>query len=433
MMMKKELIIVILSVMLSVNGFAQGITFFKGSYQEALTKASAENKMVFVDFFTEWCGPCKTMAKEVFTDKLVGEYYNDKFIAIQLNAEDPANKAVVKQFKINVYPTLAYVKSNGKIALIKTGFQTIEEFLKIGRIASGDELGFEDLYAKYKSSKGDLTVLQLLLKEAPAFVQAQEGIEAEKWQVRVMKLYREYIKRKMGPDLINKEDYIIIQTYQDNTLLDDPLVEFINQNLAAFRKELGDGPAYYVIEHNDHVMEKLAKDGNEEYKKYLERINGDLKEAYDVVPDKSVSPYEKSKCYYDAIYTLYYKKDVNEYIKLMGQYMEILGKSVTANDYGEAAQNIYMAISGKLPKEVHEQAIKWLQGALQFKDVALMDKVNYLTMLGDSYKLSEDYAKAKECYNQALILSYQIDMQMTQLMLKHAIESKLSELELLQK
>ena len=198
--MKRSILVMMVCLIAVFNVAGQGINFFKGNYQEALAKAAETNKMVFIDFYTEWCGPCKMMAKEVFTDKSVGEYYNGKFIAIQLNAEDPANKAVVKQFKISAYPTLAYVRSDGKVVLQKTGSMSIEEFLKQGKVATGEELGFEDLYAQYKRSKNDLDVLQQLLKEAPAFVSAQEGIESEKWVSRVNKMYSEYIKKKMRAD-----------------------------------------------------------------------------------------------------------------------------------------------------------------------------------------------------------------------------------------
>lgn len=415
-----------------INSFGQGIDFLKGNYQEALEKAASANKMVFIDFYAEWCGPCKSMAKDVFTDKNVGDYYNKKFVAIQLNAEDPANKSVVKQFNISAYPTLAYLRSDGKLILLKTGFQTIEEFLKLGKVATGEELGFEDLYAKYKNSKNDLNILQQVLKEAPAFVQAQEGIDFDKWKSRVGKLYNEYIKQKMGPDLINKTDYKIIIAYHNNTKQDDPLVEFINKNLAAYREEIGDAPAYFVIEHNDNVMSRLAKAGKEEYKKYLERIRDDLKEAYDVVANKTVSPYEKSKCYYDAIYTLYFKKDVTVYMEQMNHYFDILGESVTGNDFGAAAQNMYEAMGNKLQKEAHMQAVEWMKQALKDKNMNQIDKVNYLVMLGDSYKMVGEYGSTKECYNQALLASYQIDMKMTQLMIQNAIKRKLGELELLQ-
>ena len=277
--MKRSILMMVVCLVFAFNGFGQGINFFKGNYQEALEKAAAANKLVFIDFYTEWCGPCKLMAKDVFTDKNVGDYYNEKFIAIQLDAEAPANKSVVKQFKVNSYPTLAYLRADGKVILLATGSSSVEEFIKQGKVATGDELGFEDLYAKYKSSKNDLDILQQLLKEAPSFVSAQEGIEAEKWVSRVNKMYNEYIKQKMGPDLINKTDYSIILTFHDNTKQDDPLIEFINKNLAAYRQAMGDAPAYFVIEHNDNVMKNLAKAGKVDYKKYLERVQGDLKAA----------------------------------------------------------------------------------------------------------------------------------------------------------
>ena len=53
-------------------------------------------------------------------------------------------------------------------------------------------------------------------------------------------------------------------------------------------------------------------------------------------------------------------------------------------------------------------------------------------MLGDSYKMMAEYGSAKECYNQALLASYQLDMQMTQLMIQNVVNRKLGELELLQ-
>lgn len=427
--MKKGILIFFVCVINVISAIGQGISFFKGSYQEAVATAAANGKMVFIDFYTEWCGPCKLMAKEVFTDKKVGEYYNKKFVAIQLNAEDPVNRSIVKQFKVKAYPTLAYVQPDGKLVMIRTGALPIDEFLKTGKIATGEELSFEELYTKYKSSKNDLMLLQQVLKEAPAFIQMQEGIEQEKWDSRIHKLYDEYIKQKMGPELINKTDYNIILSFHDNTKESDPLIDFIFKNLETYHKEMGDAPVYFVIEHNENIMSTLAKAGKEEYKKYLERIRGDLKKAYDFVGVSSA--YEKSKCYYDAIFSLYYKKDVIGYIEQMNQYFGVLGESVSGGDYGVAAQNMYEAMGGKLSREAHRQAVEWMKQALKIKDIPLMDKVNYLVMLGDSYKMLKEYANAEECYKQALLDSYQIDIEMTQMMIQLAIKNKLGELELL--
>ena len=64
-----------------------GISFFKGTFEEALVKAKQENKPLFVDFYAVWCVPCKKMAKTVFTQEAVGKYFNEHFISLQLDAE----------------------------------------------------------------------------------------------------------------------------------------------------------------------------------------------------------------------------------------------------------------------------------------------------------------------------------------------------------
>ncbi|WP_455261180.1 thioredoxin family protein, partial [Prevotella jejuni] len=70
---------------------ANGIKFFKGTFNEALVKAKQENKILFVDFYAVWCVPCKKMAKTVFTQEEVGKYFNEHFISLQLDAEKGEN------------------------------------------------------------------------------------------------------------------------------------------------------------------------------------------------------------------------------------------------------------------------------------------------------------------------------------------------------
>ena len=66
---------------------AQGIEFFKGTWEEALAEASAKEKLIFVDAYAVWCGPCKRMAKNVFTQDKVGEFFNKNFVNMKIDME----------------------------------------------------------------------------------------------------------------------------------------------------------------------------------------------------------------------------------------------------------------------------------------------------------------------------------------------------------
>ena len=66
---------------------AQGITFEHGTLEQALAKAKAENKLVFIDGYAVWCGPCKHMAKTVFLEDTVGKYFDENFVALKVDVE----------------------------------------------------------------------------------------------------------------------------------------------------------------------------------------------------------------------------------------------------------------------------------------------------------------------------------------------------------
>ncbi|WP_299002782.1 thioredoxin family protein [uncultured Tenacibaculum sp.] len=67
--------------------FSQGIDFKSLKFDEALAQTEAENRLIFIDFDTEWCDPCKKLAKGPFKEPKNGEFYNKNFINLKLDAE----------------------------------------------------------------------------------------------------------------------------------------------------------------------------------------------------------------------------------------------------------------------------------------------------------------------------------------------------------
>lgn len=114
---------------------AQGIKFFEGTWSEALKKAKKENKLVFLDCYSTWCGPCANMTKNIFTLPEVGDYYNTNFINVKYNMEVDFGVVLSKKYNIVSYPTLLYVNPNGYIVSIEAGFRAADAFLTIGKNA----------------------------------------------------------------------------------------------------------------------------------------------------------------------------------------------------------------------------------------------------------------------------------------------------------
>lgn len=431
--MMKKLYVIMMCLLCGGHIFGQGINFIQGSLDDAFAQAQKEGKLVFVDFWAEWCGPCKQLAANVFTQKEVGDYYNEKFVCVQVDTEDPSNKAYVRKYKVQSLPTLMYIQADGKLISRSAGTMSVEDFIHAGKVAAGDAVSFEELYDKYKSSPKDLDVLQQLLEQAPAFVGIQEGMDKQKWVARVEELYAKYVKMKPVKEMVNKADFKIIRTFHKVTGEKDPMLEEMIDHLDEYIANVGNAPAAYLLEYNNKIISRLARAGKEEYKQYLERINGDLKAAYALMPLRNLSPYERMKNMYDGEYLIYYKKDASAYIDLKKKYLEALGENVNATDYGVVVQDLYTATNGKLSPEMHRQAIDWLIKALQFPDIPKMDQINLVTLLGDAHREVEEYEEAKKCYNQAFMEAMQLEQKMTQAAVQMKLKQRLARLELLAK
>lgn len=117
------------------TAYADGIDFFHGTWEEALAEAKAQDKLIFVDAYTTWCGPCKRMAAQVFPDAQVGNFYNEQFVALKIDMEKEMGIKFRQTYPVSAYPTLLYIDYDGTLVQKVKGAQTVENFIQIGKNA----------------------------------------------------------------------------------------------------------------------------------------------------------------------------------------------------------------------------------------------------------------------------------------------------------
>lgn len=148
------------------------------TWKQILAKAKAENKYIFVDCFTTWCGPCKHMSNTIFPAAEAGTFMNDRFINVKLQIDQtPADGAEVKRWyadaetlartwHINAFPTFLYFAPDGNIVHRATGaYSTVPQFITAVREALDSNTQFYTLLQKVQRSGGRDTATVRKLSE----------------------------------------------------------------------------------------------------------------------------------------------------------------------------------------------------------------------------------------------------------------------------
>ena len=161
--MKKNLIALVALLCFTLSAGAQGIKFFNGTLKQAVEQAAKENKLVFVDVYAVWCGPCKRMEATTFKDAEVGKYYNEHFVSIQIDSERGEGPTIHTKYAVQGLPSYLFLDHEGNIVHRSGSYQKVDKFLKIGREAveySKDPKSVGKYAARYEQEKNNLSFLK---------------------------------------------------------------------------------------------------------------------------------------------------------------------------------------------------------------------------------------------------------------------------------
>ncbi len=118
----------------TVNGSEEsGIKFVESNWAVAKAEAKKQNKLIFLDAYTTWCGPCKMLKRNTFPDKAAGEFFNKYFINVALDMEKGDGPAVAATYQVNAYPTLIITDADGNMVTYTKGYIDALQLIEFGK------------------------------------------------------------------------------------------------------------------------------------------------------------------------------------------------------------------------------------------------------------------------------------------------------------
>ncbi len=135
----KYLLFPLLTLLLSFQLQAQDqIKWLK--FEEAIAANEQNPKMILVDVYTDWCGWCKKMDKETFTDPTVIAHVNENFYPVKMNAEDTKRSfefmgktyteaQMAASMRVRSYPNFVVIEPKLQNIAQLPGYRTPEQFI----------------------------------------------------------------------------------------------------------------------------------------------------------------------------------------------------------------------------------------------------------------------------------------------------------------
>lgn len=215
-------------------GFSQGIEFEHGTWSEVQKKAQQNNKPIFVDVFTTWCGPCKMMSKEIFPLEEVGKVFNANYVCFKIDAEKGEGIDFAKHYEVTAYPTYLFIKPDGTLFYRALGSMDAKKFIAESEKAMeemNDPKPLNMWDKEYPDKKNDATFLLNYMEK-----RSKLGLENTK-------LFDEYLTLLPENERVSSQIEALYEKEYEKIIVTSLAFQNIQKNREAFEKILGDKKA----------------------------------------------------------------------------------------------------------------------------------------------------------------------------------------------
>jgi thiol-disulfide isomerase/thioredoxin len=352
--------------LISLQSAATGIDFnHEITFQQALDQAKKEGKLVFIDCYTSWCGPCKRLAATVFTDSSVGAFFNNNYINVKFDMEKGEGPSIATRYQVTAYPTLIWLDGNGSIKNKVIGGLDAVNLINGGKTAAPPipdmMLGMDK---KYMEGERDEAFMEEYMKLFKTSGRENDAIFTEFLKQATTQNWPKTNYLPLVYDLTNK--------YPSPGI--SPLIKYKNDLVSIYGAKL-----------YNEKMDLLAHAALEQAKAKADEKT--LKEAVDLLREKSTDTKQQvakieMDYYMNTAPVTVYDKYVNEYIKKYASNDPAMLNDIAWQYYINATDPKYL-----------KRASEWAFKAVNIKNTA----VNNTTYAYLQYKLGNFSEATKAC------------------------------------
>ncbi len=285
-----------------------GMKFVDLNFEEVLKKAKQEGKLVFMDCYTTWCGPCKMMSNQVFPLKFVGDFMNEHFVNVKIDMEKGEGIQLAKKYNVKAFPTMFLLNADGEPIYKILGAHDPRTFL--AKVKRGMELenGYSLAKQKYEAGDRSLSIV------SDYYLVMQDAGDIKNLDKEVFS----YLATLKTPERFSKLAWKLYDNFVNS--YSSPEFKFLVENRQKFAKEIGE----------DVVNKKIEKVIFPAIVEYLrsEGTQGDIKTVQGLIKAGNF-PTDYSLAMLNEIVVLYSQKDFGKLLDFYENKVSVLSDAFT--------------------------------------------------------------------------------------------------------
>lgn len=309
-----------------------GISFASENWNDLLVRAQKENRLIFLDAYASWCGPCKRMEAEVFPVPEVSSFFNANFINAHIDMESAEGEILSQRYKVYSLPTWLFINGQGEVVHRAVGYLEAPSFLALAETALNPDKNMAAMFRRFANGERN-----------SAFLLELAMLSQEASDPRGRSVAEAYLKEQK--DWSTPEAMAMIYDFLDNT--DSPWYTYLIEHQEEFANYIGFSEVQDKIQ--TLIMGTAFGEGKSE-----EASLAKLKELYqETYPDVADLLFAQFRMNY-----FQYLKQNDNYAEAAIDYFQLLGEDADATELNNAAWFFFENIENKAHLQ---KALRWAQ------------------------------------------------------------------------